>query len=312
MAINATLPAGLNNIQIQKFSENIHMLVEQKASVLASIFPKEIIRGKAEAIPRMGVVNMSPRVQGSYTQVPFTEIGTDFRYMTLQTFDLAVPVAKIDIDRIGLDPSGLIAQRVMSSIGRAVDNVVINALLGSAATGANGGGTAATIGSSQLVAVNDHSYDDLSYTLTGNMSFTVSKLMKQRQIILAAKRPLGLPDGGLICLLSANQWMHLQQDPRFVNMFFADEKVLATGGMGRYMDVSFHLYEEIPLNASGREQVLLFDSHAARVGMAPEGIKVQVDYRPDVIGFVNQIKAELDIGAVRMEENLITVSDNVI
>jgi len=290
-------------IYIRQFSDNVYLQVEQKESHLLGQFRKETIVGKSDVIPRIGRVNMQMRSGDPVASVTFSEIPTSYRYLSLNSWEVAVPITKYDVDRMRMDPTNYVGQRVASAIGRQIDQVGISALLGSAATGETGTGTAATI--TQTVAVNDHTFD----SGTGNVGLTVGKLINARKQILAQRKRMGLPTDDLVVLTNVAQFSKLFADDKFVSFFYNKEKPLSGDEPASYLGMSFVTTEEIPLNSSSRDQVIVCDKNALILGAPADFSPVAIEPRHDKQGKVWQVKGDLDFGAVRMEEELVVVID---
>ncbi len=290
-------------IYIRQFSDYVYLQVEQKESHLLNLFRKETVKGKSDVIPRIGKVNMQMRSGDPLAAVAFSEIPTSFRYLSLNSWEVAVPITKYDVDRMKIDPTNYVGQRVASAIGRQIDQVGTAALLGSAATGETGGGTAATI--TQTVAVNDHTYD----AGTGNVGLTVGKLINARKQILAQRKRMGLPTDDLVVLTGVTQFSKLFADDRFVSFFYNKDKPLAGDEPSSFLGMSFVTTEEIPQNSNSRDQVIVCDKNALVLGAPADFSPVVIEPRYDRQGNVWQVKGDLDFGAVRMEEELVVVID---
>lgn len=298
-----SVSVGFGPIFIREFSDYIYLQVEQKASITWPLFRHEVVRGQSISLPRLGKVNMSLRTGNNYSSASLSELPSSFRFMTMNIYDLIIPISNIDVERMNNDPTNYVAQRVASAIGRQIDQVVLQAILGSASTGQTGGGSAATL--SQTVAVNDHTFDSADLVGTGNVGLTVGKLLNAQQQILTQKRPMGIPDGELDVFMSADQMAHIYTEPRFTNFFYNDKRPIETGGLPGILNMRFHVTMDIPNDSSGNNQVIVTDRNAIVIGSPNERPMIAIEPRYDLVGKVWQVKGELSVGAVRMEEELV-------
>lgn len=287
-------------IYIRQFSDFVYLQVEQKESHFLNLFRKEIVKGQSDSIPRIGKVNMLPRTGSPTAAAQFSDLPTSFRYLSMNAWEVVVPITKYDIDRMKLDPTNYVGQRTASAIGRQIDQVAISALLGSAATGQTGTGAAATI--TNTIAYNDTSFGSATNQLN------VGKLLNARSTILANRQNMGLPTDDLVVILNAHQYHNLMTSDQFVSFFYNDKKPLAGETDLNYLGMKFIVSEQLPKDSTGTyDQIIVCDKAAAMIGAPSEMSPVVIEPRYDLAGKVWQVKGDLDIGAVRMEEELVVV-----
>ena len=112
--------------------------------------------------------------------------------------------------------------------------------------------------------------------------------------------------------MNANQHAHLMTDDKFVNAFYNKTKPLAGEPALDSLGLDIVISEEMGnfLDSSGYEQVILCDKNALRIGVRGKdgGESIEIQPRFDLKDFVWQIKGLIDIGSVRMEEELVCVA----
>lgn len=238
-----------------------------------------------------------------YSPVDPVSLETDFRYLTMQSFETAVLVSQRDMNRMHMDPMPQVIRRLGSAIGRKKDLIRINALIGNAYSGETGG---TLVTPNTPIAINDHSFD----TGTGNVGLTLGKLLNARDQVGTYRRKMGLDVSDLVILANLHQYSKLCTDDKFASFFYNSDKPLASNGGSSLVSglgMKIIITEEIPKDASGNDQVILADRNALMVGKAANIQDIMIDPRVELQGKVWQIKADMEEGAVRMEEGLVSV-----
>lgn len=134
---------------VQQYSSNIYMLAQQKGSKLRPFVRQESQKGKTEFFDRIGSV--SPKKKTSrHGDSPIMDTPHSRRGVTLTDYEWGDMIDKEDKIRTLIDPENAYIQAAMYSLGRAMDDELIAAALGSAYSGEKGD-TAVALGSGQRI-----------------------------------------------------------------------------------------------------------------------------------------------------------------
>jgi hypothetical protein len=128
---------------------------------------------------------------------PIVPVNTpnDRRWVFPEDYDWADLIDSFDKLRLLADPQSAYSQNGLYAMGRAVDDVIISAMFGTAKTGEAGGTSTTFPTSTQQVAVN--------YAASGNVGLTVDKLREARRILM--ENEVDLDAEPVHCAISAEQ-----------------------------------------------------------------------------------------------------------
>lgn len=294
---------SFDSVYIRQFSDYVYLQVEQSESHLKGMFRTEVVNGKSDVIPRIGILNTALVTENQYSPVTFSSLDTSYRYLDMSKYEVVVPISRHDVDRMKFDPTNYVGQRVASAIGRRYDDIMLAALLGAAKTGETGSSTT-SLPSGNLVAVNDTTYGG-----SGSRGLDVPKLLHARKIILTNRKKLGLPTDNLVAIMTANQHTHLMTDDKMVNSFYNKDRPIAGEPALSLLGMDIVISEELDSfkDSNGDDQVIICDKNSLVFGSRAQGDLLRIDQRPDLSGEVWQVKGMVDVGAVRMEEELVSV-----
>lgn len=157
---------------VQQYSSNVQMLSQQMGSVLREAVDVESVVGKNAFFDQVGKTTAQLRTS-RHADTPQVDTPHSRRRVTLADYEWADLIDNADKVRLLIDPTSSYAKAAAAAMGRAMDDVIIAALGGTAYTGETGS-TSVTLPTAQKTATSDQS-DGL----------TVAKL-------LSAKKNIGL------------------------------------------------------------------------------------------------------------------------
>jgi hypothetical protein len=161
-------------------------------------------------------------------------------------------------------------------------------------------GTVAATALSLSVAVDNHTYDSGS----GDVGLTTGKL---RRAIRELAENYGTQGMGqrLICIAPSKQIVNLSTETQTISGDFRGRKPLegpgVVQGLSGFMGVDFIEYEDVGVDASSDERVMLLTDDAMKLGIF-EPLKISIDQHMGKVANPDRIKVWEALGAVRMYE----------
>lgn len=284
------MSATITSAFIDQFSDNLHHLVEQKASKLRESVKLETAKGEKHFFDRLGVFTASEitsRLSTSNLQDP----AHTRRMASVSRYEASTYLDDIDRLKMLIDPTSDYAMKLARAHGKNLDDIILSALTGSASTGRDGSGSQAFDTSNQQIA-------------HGSAGFTVAKFNQALRIL--ENNEVDVDGTRLYLALGALGVEDLLGDStnQITSMDFQDGKVLSSGKLPSFRGVNIIRTQRVPdETADTTYRALLYTEDTCKVAMAQD-IEVKVAERAD-LNFVQQVSTYMMFGAVRMEEETI-------
>lgn len=128
---------------------------------------------------------------------------------------------RLDKIRSGIDLTGTYVSAAVAAINRARDNVTLAAMFGSAKTGKNGGGSAATFDTSTMRVA------------SGSTGMSVAKLVEAKKKLMA--KEVDLDEEMPRVAMTENQWQDLMNDMTHISGDYNSGKPLMKGQIEEYV-----------------------------------------------------------------------------
>ncbi len=272
---------------VEQYSSNVAMLAQQMGSRLRSAVDVETITGKNAFFDQVGVTAAIQRTS-RHADTPQIDTPHARRRVSLADYEWADLIDDQDKVRMLIDPTSSYAKAAAAAMGRAMDDVIITALGGSADTGETGG-TAVALPSGSKFATSNQS-DGL----------TIAKL-------IAAKKFFDLndvdPSIPRFIVAGATQMSDLLGTTQITSSDFNTVKALVQGDIDTFMGFKFILSNRLSLDATNTDdrKIFAFTQDAIKLGVGKD-ITAKIDVRPDK-SYATQVYTCMSIGATRMEEN---------
>ncbi len=272
---------------VEQYSSNVAMLAQQMGSRLRSAVDVETITGKNAFFDQVGVTAAIQRTS-RHADTPQIDTPHARRRVSLADYEWADLIDDQDKVRMLIDPTSSYAKAAAAAMGRAMDDVIITALGGSADTGETGG-TAVALPSGSKFATSNQS-DGL----------TIAKL-------IAAKKFFDLndvdPSIPRFIVAGATQMSDLLGTTQVTSSDFNTVKALVQGDVDTFMGFKFILSNRLSLDATNTDdrKIFAFTQDAIKLGVGKD-ITAKIDVRPDK-SYATQVYTCMSIGATRMEEN---------
>ena len=172
---------------VKQFSANVQLLVQQMGSRLRNTVTLETGKvGEEVFMDRIESV-AAQRVNTRHADSPLMSTPHDRRKVTPSDFDWGDMIDNPDKLRMLIDPASAYSANASMAMGRAMDETIISALVGTAKSDASDGtsnaDTSVALPSSQKIAINANNYVVEGSSESGNQGLTVGKLIEARKIL---------------------------------------------------------------------------------------------------------------------------------
>lgn len=270
---------------IDQFSAGIHSLLEQETSKFKGIFMEEHSSGEKHFFERLGSF-AAEEVVGRLQTTDLQDPAHSRRMATVRLYNASTYLDDLDKIKLLIDPTSEYSIKLARAHGRKYDDIVIDALLGTAATGKDGSSSASLASGNKIAA--------------GGTGMTVSKFNQGLKIL--EEDEVDVDTGNIHIAVGAAGVEDLLGDSsnQFTSFDFQEGKALATGNLPMFRGVKILRTQRVPDSGSDK-RAILFTEEAVKVAVA-KSLEVKAAERPD-LNFAHQISTYMAMGAVRMEEN---------
>ena len=205
------------------------------------------------------------------------------RMVTMSDYEYADLIDDQDKVRLLVDPTSTYARAAASAMGRAMDDVIIAAAIGTAKTGKDGS-TSTALPSTQKVA-------------HGSANLTIAKLLSAKQIMDESSVDPSI-SRYLVC--APDQISALLGTTQVTSSDFNTVRALATGEINSYLGFNFIVSNRLTTDSDGNRAVIAFAADGLKLAMGKEPT-ARIDERSDK-SYATQVYYCQTIGATRMEE----------
>lgn len=275
---------------VQQFSANVHLLAEQRYSRLRGCVMIDTVTGESFAKETMGGVDAPNQVTNRHGDTPLNSTPHARRWGFIADYDVADLIDKPDRAKLLIDPTSYYTMRHAGTMGRGMDDAIILAATGVAATGHTGTGTSSLSGS-QVIA-------------DGSVGLTIDKLMQAKQALDAAEVDEFYPR---YWVCSAKQIRDLLNDDKVTSSDFNVVQALVQGKIDTFMGFKFIRSERLAVPAANKRRMFAWAQPGITLGIQAEPSS-SVDRRPDKRNSM-QVYTAGSWGAVRVEDAMVIQVD---
>ena len=297
---------------VRQFAANFHLLAQQRKSRLEQfIRDKEFgVTGSSFTAERIAgaEANDNPTRHGD---TPIQDQVQSRRVGFMQDADWGELIDKLDKVKMLADPTSETVANCIAALNRKKDRVIINAALGTAATGVNGTGTQALPAGQQIA--------------NGGTGLTLAKLRTAKKTLdnaeqndeaffemmgqtMTQTQPFGnFANASYVLALTADQIDNLLGDTTITSADYNSVKALVAGSINTFMGFWF---VRLPKNDTAGVAMLpkaatirscfAFSPRALKYGVGAEP-NARIAERPDK-RFSWQVYGQVSVGAVRKED----------
>ena len=268
---------------VNQFSSNIQMLSQQMGSLLRNAVDVETVNGEKAFFDQVGSAAAVLRTS-RHADTPLIDTPHSRRMVTMSDYEYADLVDDQDKVRLLVDPTSTYARAAAAAMGRAMDDVIIAAALGTAYTGKDGSTSTAFDTSNNQIAA-------------GGNGLTLGKLITAKEILDAGDVDPSIPRY-IAC--SPKQISDLLNNTTVTSSDYNTVKALAMGEINTFVGFKFIVTNRLGVDGSSNRRVIAWamDGIKAAIGKEPTS---RIDERADK-SYATQIYYAMTLGATRMEE----------
>ncbi len=270
---------------VQQYSANVQMLSQQMGSRLRDAVRLETVVGKNAFIDQIGSVTAQLR-SSRHADTPQIDTPHQRRRLSIASYEFADLIDDQDKVRMLIDPTSSYAQAAAAAMGRAMDDVVITAALGTASTGETGSGSATLDATNNMVG-----------SASSNDGLTIAKLTE-------AKRKMDLndvdPSIPRYIAVGPKQIEDLLGTTQVTSSDFNTIKALVQGDVDTFMGFQFIMTNRLSIDSNDIRSCFAWAEDGIKVAMGKEPT-ARIDERADK-SYATQVYYCQTLGATRMEE----------
>jgi len=268
---------------VNQFSANIQMLSQQMGSLLRAAVDVESVNGEKAFFDQVGEAAAVLRTS-RHADTPLIDTPHSRRMVTMSDYEYADLIDDQDKVRLLVDPTSTYSRAAAAAMGRAMDDVIISAALGTAQTGKDGA-TSTALPSAQKIAV-------------ASSGLTIAKLVSAKEILDSGNVDPSIPRH---IVVSPKQVSDLLNNTTVTSSDYNTVKALAMGEINTFVGFQFHVSNRLNTDGSGDRQVIAFASDGIKLAVGKEPA-ARIDERADK-SYATQVYYCQSIGATRMEES---------
>ena len=273
------MSSNITTAFVQQYSANVQMLSQQMGSLLRDKVRVESVVGKNAFFDQVGSVTAVEKTS-RHSDTPQIDTPHARRRVSLADYEFADLIDQQDKVRLLIDPTSSYAQAAAMAMGRAIDDVIITAALGTAYTGETG----STSTSAQSAIAH------------GGVGLTIAKLRTAKQTFDLGDVDPSIPRN---IIVSPKQITDLLGTTEVTSSDFNTVKALANGEVNSFLGFNFIVSNRLSLSGTTRSCIAYAqDGIALAVG---KDVQARIDERADK-SYATQVYYCMSIGATRMEE----------
>ena len=273
---------------VEQYSSNVSMLAQQMGSRLRAAVDVENIVGKNGFFDQVGVTAAVQRTS-RHADTPQIDTPHSRRRLSLSSYEWADLIDDQDKVRMLIDPTSSYAKAAAAAMGRAMDDVIISAALGTAFTGETGSTSTAFSSDNQIA--------------NGSADMSVAKLRQAKKLLDLADVDPSIPR---YIAVGPNQVEALLGDTNVTSSDFNTVKALVQGDVDTFMGFKFIVTNRLSV-ASNIRSCFAWAEDGIALGIGKD-VSARIDERADK-GYATQVYYCMSVGATRMEESKIVQID---
>lgn len=275
----------VTNAFVQQYTTNVQLLLQQRGSKLREAVTVGNYVGKAaKTVEQIGAVTAQKRTT-RHGDTPLISTPHDARWVFPTDYEWADLIDDQDKLRMLINPTSPYAQNGAFALGRAMDQLIIEAALGTSKTGENGTVNTAFDTANQQVVV-------------GASGLTIAKLREAKKILLSNEVDPSIDP--LYMAVTAEQLDNLLGTTEVTSSDYNTVKALVQGAVDSFMGFKFIHTELLGVDGSGDQRVIAWARSGLHLGIWND-INARISERDDK-SYSNQVYVKGTFGATRVEE----------
>lgn len=277
---------------VEQYKDNVYLLTQQKGSKLRNYVREESVNGKSGFYEQIGSTTAQKRT-ARHSDTPLMDTPHARRRVTLDDWEHNDIIDNEDQIRMLINPTSMYAMNAANAMGRAMDETLLSAAIGTAYTGADGS-TSTAYDTTMTVDVTTR-WPGVS---SADFGLNVAKILEAGKLLGANDVD---PDDDKYMVINSRQ-LHgsLLKDTKISSKDFNMIAPLVEGKIARFG--GFHMIpcERITTDSNSDDQIVFWANGGLCLGIGAD-IKTRIGERPDK-GYATQVYTSMSIGATRMEE----------
>lgn len=270
---------------VQQYTTNVSLLLQQRGSKLRDAVTVGSYTGKAaKAVEQIGAVTAQARTS-RHADTPLISTPHDARWVFPTDYEWADMIDDQDKLRMLIDPTSPYAVNGAYALGRAMDDLIITAALGTAMTGENGSTSTVFATATQQIAV-------------GGTGLTIAKLRQARRILMGNEVDVAMDP--LYIAVTATQLDELLGTTEVTSSDYNTVKTLVSGDIDTFLGFKFIQCERLGTDGSGDRRCIAWAKSGLHLGMWND-ITTKISERADK-SYATQVYVKGTFGATRTEE----------
>jgi len=267
---------------VNQFSSNVAMLSQQMGSLLRGAVDTESVTGEKAFFDQVGEAAAVARTS-RHGDTPLVETPHSRRMVSLTTYEWADLIDDADKVRMLIDPTSSYARAAAAAMGRAMDDVIIDALGGTAKTGKEGA-TSTAFPAAQKIA-------------HGSAGLTIAKLVTAKKLLDANNVD---PSIKRYIVVSPEQIEDLLNSTTVTSADFNTVKALVQGDINTFVGFEFIVSNRLSDDGTSR-LCYAWAQDGCKLAIGKD-VMARIDERSDK-SYSTQVYYCATFGATRMEEN---------
>lgn len=268
----------ISNAFVEQFKANVYHLSQQRGSRLAGKTRVESLVGNVHNFERMGATAAQQK-SSRHSDTPILDAPHSRRRVSPTDWEWGDLVDREDKLRLLISPESEYAISGANSLGRAKDDLIIDAFFGNATTGA---GVAVPFPNTQEVPI-------------GSSNLDLEKVLAGIQILNENE----VDDFDRFFAIGSKQLSAILADPDFTSHDFNAIRVLMAGKMHEYLGLTWLRSERLDLSTADRS-CPMWQKQAMGLAVNAD-MFTRIAERPDK-SFAHQVFCSMTMGATRIEE----------
>ena len=274
---------------VQQYAANVMMLAQQKGSKLRDAVRVENVTGKQAFFDQIDATAARRRTS-RHSDTPRMDTPHKRRRCSLEDFDWADLIDQEDKVRLLIDPTSTYAKAAANAMGRAIDEVIVDAIRGTSFTGETGS-TQVTLPAGQKIAV-------------GAAGLTLQKLISAKKLMDSAD----IDNEGRYIAVTSEQLEDLLNNTTVTSADFNSVKALVQGELETFLGFNFIRVDGLRIDGT---KILPFitGSDRAVVAWQKEQVVLGIGAQPQARiteradkNYATQVFYSMSVGAARMQE----------
>lgn len=274
---------------VQQFSSNVQLLSQQMGSRLRGAVSEESVTGEKAFFDQVGQAAAIKRTT-RHGDTPLVETPHSRRMVTLENYEWADLIDDQDKVRMLIDPTSAYARTAAAAMGRAMDDAIITAALGTAKTGKSGSTSTSFLSANQIAAA--------------SVDMTIEKLIQAKSKLDQQDVDPSIPR---YMAVSPRQIEALLNTTAVTSADFNTVKALVQGDIDTFMGFRFIVTNRLPIDGNNVRNCFAWAEDGIKLAVGKD-VMARIEERADK-SYATQVYYCATFGATRMEEEKVVQID---